>query len=231
MLKKIIITMVILIVAIVVIIGASIDTLIKHGIENMGSSIVGTQVKVGGVNVSLLSGQLTLSDLTVANPKGFSGEYALQVKQVSIDLSLSSLLSKIIQVKDIYISAPQIHYDVGLTGSNIDKLSGHAKASSNNASGPSSEKVSQKSGKHVVINRLVINDAYVTGSIAVLKTGIKLKQIVLTNLGAQPGGVTIAQVVSQVLVAVVSSLSHAGIETFSNTVKGVFDGVVNTFKQ
>lgn len=223
MFKKIVIGCVVLIIVLVILAGLFMDTLVKNGIENIGSDIVGTQVKVGRVDAALLAGRLSLFDLSVANPKGFSGQYAVRVKQISVDLSLASLLSDVIRVKRIYIGSPELHYDVGLNGSNIDKLSGHANSSANQSNVPGKPATDKGASSRVVIDQLLIEHAEVTGSIAVLKTGMKLKRIVLTGIGKQPGGATIAQVVSQVLAAMIGSLSNAGVETFGNTIKGVFD--------
>lgn len=82
---------------VVVLVGAlvlscQIESIIEEGIEREGSKIVGTPVKVGSVDLSLLSGKGTINDLAVGNPDGFDSPHALEVGGASVHLDPWSVL-------------------------------------------------------------------------------------------------------------------------------------------
>ena len=71
--------------AVVVIIGvgygayyllSNLDSIVKSAIEQYGSEITGTRVRVGSVKITLTEGRGTIRGLRVGNPSGFSSNGA-----------------------------------------------------------------------------------------------------------------------------------------------------------
>jgi autotransporter translocation and assembly factor TamB len=74
--KKILIRLlaagVILLILAVVAVALFLDKGLKRGIETVGPMLTKTEVKVGSVSLSLLSGAGKVKDFSVANPEGYS---------------------------------------------------------------------------------------------------------------------------------------------------------------
>ncbi|MBT8769443.1 AsmA family protein [Metapseudomonas boanensis] len=84
---------------------------IKSAIETEGALATQTQVLVGSVELSPLTGMGALDGLTVGNPTGFSSPYALVVDRIALQVERGSLLGGgPIIVESATVIAPQITY-------------------------------------------------------------------------------------------------------------------------
>lgn len=85
----------------------NIDPIVKAAIEKNGSTILGTDVSVGSVDISLKSGRGTIRDVKVKNPKGFDGD-AFTLKEITLDIQVASLNKDPIVIDEINIEAPDV---------------------------------------------------------------------------------------------------------------------------
>lgn len=63
---------------------------LQEEIESRGSRILGTRVDVGDITVNWNAGRLSLADLSVASPGGFSGQDMISVDSVEADLDFET---------------------------------------------------------------------------------------------------------------------------------------------
>lgn len=99
------------------------DTIVRRRIEQRGSALTGTAVRVGEVDIALASGRATLHALSVANPPGFTAPHALMLDGVEVRVDLLSLFSDPLVIDTVRIGAPRVFYEVDAQGrSNIDAL-------------------------------------------------------------------------------------------------------------
>ncbi|MGZ0247110.1 MAG: hypothetical protein ACKVH1_14335, partial [Alphaproteobacteria bacterium] len=68
------------------------------------------------------NGEGTLSGLIVGNPSGYKTESAFNLGSISMKLDTSSLTSDTIIIKSIVIDKPEITYEFGDGGSNVDVI-------------------------------------------------------------------------------------------------------------
>ena len=61
----------------------SLNAIVKKGMESKGSAITKTDIKIGGVNLSLFSGQGQMTGMVIGNPEGFASESAIKVGDVN----------------------------------------------------------------------------------------------------------------------------------------------------
>lgn len=87
---------------------------IRTQIEQQGSQYLGTTVTVFKVDLALTEGRMTISDLDIKNPSGFSSEDAFSVDAVTLDLG--EILNEPYVVQTISIDAPEILYEVDASG-------------------------------------------------------------------------------------------------------------------
>jgi hypothetical protein len=105
-----------LLVLIVLVVGAGVyllsgaDDFIKMEIEKQGSKYLDTPVTVANVDLAFSQGRLTLTDLNIANPAGFSQEIAFSLGSVTFDLGGST--SEPYVVDGVIVEAPEILYEV-----------------------------------------------------------------------------------------------------------------------
>ena len=115
----------------------SVDSIVKNGIETVGSEMTGTAVTVERVSISPFSGTGTISGFRVENPEGFEQDYALEIEDFSIELNILSLFSDAIVVRNIEISSPSIYVEQKMPENNLRTIMNNIESTS---SGEASEK-------------------------------------------------------------------------------------------
>ncbi len=112
---------------------SSADGLIKEQIEKQGSKFLGVPVTVFNVDLALTDGRLTISDLDIENPEGFSKSDAFSLDSITLDLGGST--SEPYVVQEVSLNAPEVLYELDASGKgnllvlkeNIDKMLPKAK--------------------------------------------------------------------------------------------------------
>lgn len=87
---------------------------IRTQIEQQGSKYLGTTVSVFNVELTLTEGRMTISDLDIKNPQGFSNEDAFSVDAITLDLG--EIIKEPYVIQTISINAPEILYEVDASG-------------------------------------------------------------------------------------------------------------------
>ncbi|HEX5132156.1 MAG TPA: AsmA family protein [Candidatus Krumholzibacteria bacterium] len=84
----------------------NINPIVKSAIEKNGSAILGTDVSVGSVSISLKSGRGTIRDIRVKNPEGFDSGDVFTLDEITVDIHVASLNKDPIVIDEIRIAAP-----------------------------------------------------------------------------------------------------------------------------
>lgn len=103
----------------------SIDSIVKSNIERVGTEMTGTAVTVQSVSISPYSGKGSISGFRVANPEGYSKEYALEIDEFSIHLELKSLFSNEVMIREIIITGPELYVEQKLPENNLTTIMNH----------------------------------------------------------------------------------------------------------
>lgn len=219
---------VVLVVGVGVFLYSSLDSLVKKAIETVGTEVAGVPVSVSEVQIKLGEGKASIKGLSVGNPKGFTAPHAFRLGEIAIALDTGSVTGNPIVIKDITVASPEVTYETGAQGSNIDAIQRNiaAKSGGGGKSEPaaSSSSSSSDGGKKLVIDRLAL-----TGGTLKLATPIpgaqasaKLGDIVLTGIGRSQGGASSAQVAEQVL----GTLTKGALKSVQNLgIGNLVDGV------
>lgn len=99
-----------------------IDSIVKSGIEDIGTEMTGTRVTVDNVSVSLFSGDGTVQGFRVANPEGYETENALSVDDFSIAIDVTTLLSDVVVVNEVIIGGPAVYVEQKLPENNLQTI-------------------------------------------------------------------------------------------------------------
>lgn len=156
----------------------SIDGIIKDQVQSRASAALGVPTYLQNASLNILGGSLSLNGLVVANPPGYQGKYLLTMGTGTVSVDTGSLLSKTIQIPEIYLDNIHITIDQSGLSSNLTDVLANAqkysKASAASAPAQSTPKTnssstSSKGGKRLAIGEIVIPKCSVTLQLAVAK--------------------------------------------------------------
>ena len=223
--------MVLLIIAALVLLSVSLNSIIKTGVETLGPQITGTPVTLEQADLSLLSGQGELQGLLVPNPQGFQTQYAFELGRVYVNTDIESVLSDKLMIKEIIIEAPEITFEGTLSGSNITKIQENVEKFSASVGGKDdddddeeSQEEQESAEKKVQIDHFILKNAQVHISTPILQgqdVSIPLPEIHLRDIGKQSNGATLQEVSSLVF----SAIEKAIVQAVSNSGKLVEHGL------
>jgi len=204
--------LVLLVVVAVLVVASQAGSLIKDGIESYGPEITGTSVTLSGVDVSLLSGNASINNLVIGNPKGFKSREAFRVGEVSVKLDVGSLFSEQIRIEKILIDGAELTYEQLNKTSNIDALKRNVERNTGASSGGSDTGDSGASDVQLVIDDLYINGTQVNASVSVLgkdeQKSVTIPDIHLKDLGKDGDG-SVAAIVDEVVSLVTKAATKA----------------------
>ena len=188
---------------------------IKAGVEKFGPEVTQTPVRLDEVNLSILSGNGTLTGLYVGNPDGYKSENIFALGQIDVDIDTGSVFSDKIIINKIYIKKPEISYEKTLTSSNIKALLKNIEAftgaAEESAPEPEPEEAPAEDGpsKQVVIKQLIIEDGTIFVGLMGAGTTVPLPRIEMNDIGETGNKKSMAEVIDEVLTEVLKSIGPA----------------------
>ncbi len=202
----------------------SLDSILKGVIERYGSAATQVAVHADSVAVSILGGSAAISDLTVANPSGFSDANVFHLGKIQVHLALGAIRSNPLVIDDITIVAPEVHFELNQNGdSNVDvirrNLSQFRSAAAGGPAGspgPSMATPVQPAAKETtdarrfLIKKLTIQDAQLaidTSALGGDRRVMTLPNSEETDIGARSGGATGAEVATVIVRALVRDVA------------------------
>lgn len=176
----------------------SLGPIVKAGVNKFGPQITQTKVELQDAQISPMSGEGTLTGLSVGNPHGWSAADAFRLGKVHLNLEPKSVLADTVVINELTIEQPEFLYETRLVASNIGDLLKNIEKS---LGGPK-EEPKTKEGKPIklVVKKLVLKDGKVTVNAAGLASlAVPLPPINMADLGVAEGGITPAQLAFAVM--------------------------------
>ena len=209
----IIVVLVILLLGLILTLPMTIGPLVKSAAAAGGPKVLGVDVNVGDVKLKPLGGQLTITDLQVGNPEGYTDKDSFSVKSVDVALQTKSLLSgDTIYIDKIMIDSPAILYEVQNGKSNFDAIMEKAQAAEKAEEEESKKSGEKKPGKKVVIKEFVLKGSQVSYSSKLTLNKpitIPLPSVKVNGIGEKGGGATAVEAVGEIISATVGGLKDA----------------------
>ena len=208
-------------------VGIFIGPIIKTGMETLGPKITQVSVKVDRVDVSFLTGSAKIKGLLVGNPQGYKSPEAIKLSNASVALDPLSVFSNKIVVRSIHVESPEITYDGGLKGNNLNKIMDNVNsaakavvpAASSNQSANTNNAPSNKPAPKIEVDDFLITGAKVHVNLPGLSGQgviLSLPDIHLTGLGKGSDGITPAELTRTVL----SQVTGSTVEAVTKSVAG-----------
>jgi len=233
MIKKILLIVVVLVIVAVFFVPGLI---IKGAVESFGSDLLQTEVKLKSAKLSILSGDLTLEGLEIANPKGFDAKNALYVGLFDVKVDVGSLLSNEIRIKDVKLLNSSVTYEKTLSGDNITTLRKKYGQSykDKGKSVKSSSDSSSKSGKTVIIDHLLIDKIMVNTSVTIAGkkalASVPMPRVEMNDIGKN-NTLTFAEAITDVLLRASDSFMKViTTDQLNNIINDTTGGVGNIIK-
>jgi len=208
----------------IIVVGMSLNALVKSGVETMGPKVLGVPVTVDEVDISLLSGgtdmRASLNELIIKNPEGYETDYAFFLPSIRVRVNRNSVLTDTIIIEEILIEGPAITFEGSLLGSNLGDIQDNVKRNTRSGSNDEAEE-EKKSEKHeegeepekkVHIKKVTIKNATINLSLF----GGKFKAIQLTlpdfelhDIGKESGGTSFQKASAKIFDAIYASIIKA----------------------
>lgn len=236
---------IVIVIAVIAYMLSNLDSIVKEAVETQGSEITQAKVTLNEVEISASDGMARMAGLVIGNPEGFKSDYAFSLGGIKVKLDVGTVLEDKVIISEIAIDGPQIIYELGDSGNNLDAL----KRNVNNylgvdeASGkaPAGEKPTAKSdegGKKLIIEHIYIRGGTISVSASLLqgkKITTPLPDLHLKDIGKKEGGASPGEVVNEVITAVqnaatksVGSLNIKGlVGDVGKAVEGQLKGVTD----
>lgn len=200
---------VILAVAVVVFVNLFADRVVKVGIETAATKTLNVGVTINSLDLSILGGKLALQDLIIKNPPGYQHDKLLQLKTANIAVDVRSLLSDVVNIKEIKLDGAEVVLEQrGVSGNNIQDIMKSL------PSAPKTEAGAQPSGKKLHIDSLELSNITVKAKLLPIPgkadtVTLKLSPIKMTDLGGD-NKLDTAALTGKILVAIAKGIAEQG---------------------
>ncbi len=101
---------------------SNLDALVKDMIEDVGSDVTRTGVQLDSVQLDLTTGRGQLNGLTIKNPDGYSGEYALKLDTIVVEIDPTSLRDPVIVISEVKIEGAKLIAEQKGKNTNLGQL-------------------------------------------------------------------------------------------------------------
>ena len=191
---------------------ANLDKIVARVIEDVGTEVTQTAVRVGGIELDLLDGKAGLSQLSVANPAGFSDSHIFSLELVSVAIDVESVGSNPIVINEIVVRQPRVAYEMNTQGtSNLDVLKknveGYSAARDTGTGTGTATEQQESAGQADEETRFIIRTLHFDGGELNASSALhpdkpvkaSLPAFTMNNIGESSGGATSEQIAQEVL--------------------------------
>lgn len=217
---------------------------VRELVHQYGSAAVGTDVNIGGINLSLTDGKGHIGNITVANPKDYTQKYVIELDGVAVAVdtdSVKNLIKELAQgtgpktktvvINEIRVNKPAVSYEfLTLNRTNSDDILANIKKNTA-SSAPAKEepKSADAVTYNVAIKKVVIADGKATVAANLLgasqSLSLNLPTITINNLGTEKQGITIedglARIFQEILKTTTQVVSKADLSSLFSNVSGM----------
>jgi hypothetical protein len=182
-------------------------TIVTTAVNRLAPGIAQTKVVLASATISPFSGDGTLRQLVVGNPKGWSDADLCSLRSIHVNIDPRSIFGDHVVVRDVDIDAPEFSYETRFVSSNVADLA----ANMAKASPPNAAPTTAKSAKpvRVEVRHFRLHNGWVRLGVGSTALRIPLPTIELSNLGTSEGGITPDRLASAVMRSVAESIVSA----------------------
>ncbi len=235
----VVVGLVVLLVAAVALAIVFANSIARKGIETGATLALGVKTTLREADVGLLSGRFGLSGLDVANPQGFKSPHFLALGRGEVSVSLASLNSPTVDIPSFALSDLDVSLERKGDGANYTAILDNLKRAQDAAGGSADPKAPKPApsgeGKKFVIQNLVLRNIKIhadlvggpigdAAKVTVPIDEIRLENVGKTGTGVGGTGVTMGQLTSIIVQAVLAAATEKGAGIIPGAILGELQG-------
>ena len=210
------------------------DSFIKAGVEKGGTYALQVPVTLDDADLGILSGELALTGLTVANPEGFSSPHFLSLGEAGVAVDPATINQPVITLPLFALADLDINLQRAEPGTNYSVILDNLKRLQSDSTDTPADPAPAGDEPKVIINEVILTNIKVnidllpltnnaaaaalnnaTGGQAsdIAKTSITLDEVKLTDIGTAADGGTAGVTISEATGIIVKALMSVIAET------------------
>jgi hypothetical protein len=211
--KKLLLLVVLLV---VLVIGAAIavlvyaDRAVKVAVERGGTYAMGVNTTLGNASVGVLSGRLSLKDLSIANPAGYKSDKFFGMGSTNVAVSLPTLRQQIIEVPTLALEDISINLEKSGGKANYQVILDNLKRFESGEAKPEEKPTGDE--KRFVIKDLTIKNVKVHVNLlpeagALTTLNIPIESVELKDVGTAGKGVPLSELSNIIIKALLATVA------------------------
>ncbi len=186
------------------------NSLIRSAVESQANSSLGVKTTLGSANVGIFGGTLSLGDLKIGSPAGFTADQMFTLGELGLGVNYGDLRKEPIHVNKITIDKPNVMIEMVDGKFNFQALMNQM----NNGAPPSTKDGKPAEPVRLIIDELTLKDAVVRVKAPLLpqEITVNIPSVTLNNIGNADGsqnGAAIKDVVGAMMSALAASASNS----------------------
>lgn len=208
-------------------------------VEKGATRALAVPTEVGSVSIRPFRGSVGLSDLSVANPQGFSAQPCLALGSGSMKVDMSSLMKDTVEVASLEFSAVRLRLEGRGAKTNYGALLENLKRMDGDDPGkPDPEGADEGPSKRFIVRELLIRDVQVEvdyaldsplGQLAASNARVTLPEIRLRNLG-NGESLSLAQLSAEIFRALIAAAASGQVPGISADISSDLKRSLEQFK-
>ncbi|MBR1825181.1 MAG: hypothetical protein IJ770_01170 [Alphaproteobacteria bacterium] len=227
---------------------------VRQMVHIYGSQVVGTDVNIGRIDISLKDGRGSVSDITVGNPKGYSKDLIINLGTVAVKVDTDSVMKalketaqktgpkvKTIIIDEVRVNKPEVTYELmNLNKNNANDILANIKQNTASSAQKSEPKPQDENAVqyNVAVKKVVVENGTATvaaGLLGVSKSlSVPLPTITINNLGTEKQGISIenglARLFQEILKNTVGAVAKVDLSDLLSGVGDLANGAVDAAK-
>ncbi len=209
----------VLVVGAVAFLASNLDSIVEKAIESIGPDMTGVAVKVKKVSLALTDGRGEIDGLVVGNPRGYKEPHTFRLGSIVLAIDPASVTKDAVVIRELTIEAPDMVYEKGAGGSNVEVIQRNVDAYVKKTFGGGQTQDKAKTGHSAkearfIVEKLQIRNGKVRiAGVAGKDADVALPPVSLRDVGKSKGGVTGGElasiIVKQMTEGVVASAARA----------------------
>jgi uncharacterized protein involved in outer membrane biogenesis len=198
---------------------SNLGPIVKSAVNTYGPKITKTAVRLEDVSVSVFSGEATLQDFLLGNPKGVKAPSAIRVGSIYVNVDEGSLTGDTIVVDKIEVVGPEITYEKIRGTDNFQTILNNVNRAVGSDKASEKKTATEDSGKKLIIENFIVKGGKVNLAMSILEEQsviATLPNIHLKGIGKQGGGTTPAEAFEQVFAALYREITSPAVTTALN---------------
>ncbi len=208
--KRVILAVVVLVVLAAAVVYFKLNTIVRSVVETQATNSLNVPTTLGSANLNLFGGNVSLKNLDIGSPVGFSAPKMFSLGGVAVDTSLSELRQTPLKVSQIVIDNPRLVLEQKGMKTNVQALMDQL---------PKSQPQPDASGKPSEPMKLIIGLLQMNNAELAIKSDtfdkeftLKLPSVTVKDIGSGEGnknGAAVKEVIAKAMQGIIAAASES----------------------